>query len=360
MRSLAWLLAVACLPSYAESPRAWTPEDSVAVRYFVTQQAWANAWERLPGQPLAPSPDGQYVFFVTHHGDLSCDCNIYELRLFAAPALLHALKRAPADEPTVAEPLRSVSFRSPSNAPAIGNARWDEQGRITFQAVEESARQRIYRLDPRSGALTALTPELTHTFSYEYHGVGLVYDAFEEEPRDELDHYPMVAVTGYAISAALGVPQRSLLRLSAAFAGQEPFTLALLAGGASPFMRPRLSPDGTKAVMMVPQQDGAEVPAGWAAYGERKALVPQNFPRFMRVDLPTRRIEPVFDAPAGQAVGANWIEGQALWSPDSRHVILVNTALPLSEDRTPPESEGHHVVQHFPYRRVRIHCIVVG
>src|SRR5690348_13773123 len=63
--------------SHAAS-RPWTSRDSVAVRYFEPKT-------------IAISPDKQRFFFVTYRGDLSCNCNVFELSLFNVKEVENAL-----------------------------------------------------------------------------------------------------------------------------------------------------------------------------------------------------------------------------------------------------------------------------
>src|SRR6185437_1425469 len=71
----------------SSSLRAWTPNDSIGVRYISADQYESANWiaGHFPGQEdrsVISSPDGQYFFFLTHHGDLETDSNVYELEVF--------------------------------------------------------------------------------------------------------------------------------------------------------------------------------------------------------------------------------------------------------------------------------------
>lgn len=314
-----------------EARFAWAPEDSVALRHIVTHQFLPGYWWTQPGEPVIASKDGQRFFFVTHHGDVSCDCNIYTLRVFEANDVLAALARESGKSLATPEPMRSVSLRSASNEPAIGNARWDERGDITFIGVEDDGRQRVLRLDVESGRMTALSPGAVEMNFYQQRGDGLIFDSVEYRPLQQQLEYPVTAMTASNAIAALGASRNAIYTLYASYGQSAPVSLAELPFGGGASLRPILSPDGTKAVMMLPSPSG-DIPAAWSSYGRAKALTPQNFSRFLIVDLPSMRIEPMLDAPSGKSVEASWVEPAALWSADGRHVILVNTALPLNED----------------------------
>src|SRR5688572_30249813 len=106
----------------AAQERPWAVEDSIAVRYVDDDAVAPGAGTGA----IAPAPDGRHFFFVTRRGDLSCDCVIYEMSIFAVTDLRKALVGKSRDE--IQQPVRKVTMRSMSSKFLTGRgimrARW--------------------------------------------------------------------------------------------------------------------------------------------------------------------------------------------------------------------------------------------
>src|SRR5262245_48589085 len=108
----------------AQSPtlRPWMSSDSVSVRYFVTDQEEPAAWPSplRPNDAIAWSHDGKYFFFVSHHGDLGSDTNIYDLLVYSVDSvkdwLAEGLGRSLLLPPTRELSLSSASSTKPAMA----------------------------------------------------------------------------------------------------------------------------------------------------------------------------------------------------------------------------------------------------
>src|SRR3569833_2784739 len=92
LSGLGCLVSPAALADKPAVLRDWTPADSVAVRYFSDARFGLSGWPSLrPSREDSPrsfeyiyaSPDGEYFYFVSHHGVLNRDSNVYELAVYS-------------------------------------------------------------------------------------------------------------------------------------------------------------------------------------------------------------------------------------------------------------------------------------
>jgi len=350
--------AVATRPSFAEAlhgvapiaqaKRPWTPADSVAVRYVVSNQSgpgWLGPSER---NAIQWSRDRKYFFFVLRHGNVACDCNVYELNLFAAEDVLRRLSSEIESSEYVA-PKAVVTFRSATNEAAISEAKWDEHGSsVLFLGVEKTGRRQIFRLNAETGALARLSDGSKDISAFQVRGGSYVYRSWvDPTPRRKLDSYPVSVVEDFDLAVAFGFPEALRYGVFGAYQTGEEHMIVPPSYAPWPFFPDAwISPDGTKAVLPVFAED-VGIPAPWRAYqGIRSANPQRQYAQFMIVDLRTGQKRALLDAPLGTATMAGTygrsvdeigkgpvprLKPNVLWSPDSEYVILINTALPLSE-----------------------------
>lgn len=315
--------------------RAWGAPDSVAVRYFNPET-------------VIVSPDGSRFFFVTFHGDLACDCNVYELTVFDTKDVHRALTRGGSPGSEVPQPLRTLTRRSANHhGSGIRNPRWESDGEsITFDGPNEQGVRQLYMFNVGSGALTAMTNWL--------YGVGYPTRAGETIISDVAlpvetfrPTYPVYAVTRAGAQAALYPQGRRVTFVS--YRGGSPWSL----NASDPDqVNPSFSPDSRRAVLV---RDPKDVPPGWTGYdglsptSDTGRVSGADARRFVLIDAEHGSERPVFDAPAGTATRlglASMMSAfpEALWARDNRHVILVNTALPLTPGSNPERRGMAYVV----------------
>lgn len=324
------------VPTMATDGRRWSAADSVAVRYFDPES-------------VEVSPDGSKLFFVAFQGDISCDCNVYQLTVFDVADVRKALSPGGSPAREVPQPVRIVTRRSASHAGAgIGGAQWESDSQsITFVGPSESGVRQLYTLDIKSGAVTELT-------NWPY-GVGFPVRVGKTMISDvslpvEGFHatYPAYAITRDSAQAALFPQGRSVTFVS--FRGGSPWSLEQTDPDNK--VEPSVSPDGRRVVLV---RDPKEVPGSWAAYdrlpvsSDDGRMRSEDARRFVVVDAEHRTERPVFDAPAGTAtrLGLEQVTSVypgALWARDSRHVVLLNTALPLTAGADPGRRGMAYVV----------------
>jgi len=329
--------------------RSWTPADSVGVRYILTKDQILldmPSTREVGSDSIVPSPQGRYFFFVTRHGDLDCDCNVYELSVFDVEDVDRAFK----EKTPIPRARRTVIMRHKEQA--IQAAAWvDGESGIEFTGIRTpGGRKQIYRLDVATGELRELTQvsDPKTLVRYARHRDGMIYTTMrttEAEPE-----YPMYALTEERLKEILyahGQRRRYVFESFVSYAGQAAWRLK----SGWVFGPPWLSPDGRYAIAQVSL---ARAPENWKKYDGRdpsradKPIEVDEFKQFVLIDLQRGTEEPVFDAPTGQATqSARNNAPEAFWSADGRTFVLVNTALPLlSEDTAPDRAKQGYIVSY--------------
>ena len=325
-------LAVLCVfvvrATPAESTRDWTVRDSIAVRYVVSDQ-------ELPGslgladfsKSIVVSPDGRHFFFVTRSGDLACDCNRYELKVFAVNDVKGSIGRAGSAMP---EALCSVVMQSSRGEgyEGIREARWLDARTVAFLGVEGVNSREVYRLDIESRKTQKLTEGSADVEAYSIQHDLVLHTRLFKEPKKVLDRYPVVPVAGTELDELLGAYDGHY-ELFAAAGGRH---ATRLASSLSHDFSSWPAPNGRFAVVAFgPDEERKE----WEAYefGRPGLKIWGARGRFLLLDTQSGAMQTMIDAPIGKATRYGWYTAPtALWSPDGSKVVLVNTALPLSED----------------------------
>jgi dipeptidyl aminopeptidase/acylaminoacyl peptidase len=318
-------------------------ERSIAVRYFVATQIDAGNQLIETGQPIVWAPDQRHFFVATRHGNLSCDCNVYELQVFSRESVVRAFDVANRGS---VEPLGTVTLRSSSNLPAISSARWDAEGKnIVFIGTDaEHGWLQVYRFELQSRSVRALTAA-TNGVEYQLDLVGdsLIYKSLErKEPLPETSQYPASVLTQERLFRAfLGVKEKYVYALFSIYQGHPAKRLISFAPAAVP--GPWLSPNGRWAITVMSSPEWP-TPAAWRGYGDASLAADSNvnddwrFAQFVCIDLKLGTVRPIVNAPWGMATrvsnpkqpnDADAVQPGVVWSADSQHAILVNTALPL-------------------------------
>ncbi len=334
----------AVAPSAA--PRDWTPHDSVQARYVVNRIGQHVGGMSPDNSAIFVSPSGRNFYFVTSRGDLACDCNRSTLSVFAVPDVIAALNTSEAwAGPPTLTPWRTVEMGH--RRPAISEVRWDGDDAILFLGHKDPVSSaQLYRLDLMTGRaerLTAAPNQRDHYGLNQYarQGSGLI--AFAQEYESAPLPYPVYAMTERGVSRLNGLlpgelETRNVWRSYVRFGDGETWrSEGMNAAGA-----PWFSAQGRRAI-------GVRVASGalesWVRYDGSKTLSPDPLGhfdanvaiQFLLVDLEHAVERPVFDAPTGDATRAGaHLAHQALWAEDERHVVLVNTAVPLG---THPDAE---------------------
>lgn len=347
--------------SASSEQRPWTVQDSVAVRYFVTNQRAAGTWSADEGEPLVFSRDGEYFFFVTYHGDLHCDCNQYQLHVYSVRHIQQALSQSISKPVDVPRPFQTVTMRSNSNKPAISRARWSrDNAAVLFFGVSDDGIPQLHRLHAKTGLLERLT-EADHEISkFDIRGDKILYVVEQQEPSKANDKYPALPITSFIKDLVSNTEYAPKLYLSSS---RHNSTLIASWSEGHAF-GPWIAPNGRHAIVVLPPEAPSRIPREWREYDGRtlhdhhtkQDLVPSEFPSFVLIDLESGRSRPLLDAPAGWAVQMGEFDyynnkapqppfPEALWFPNSDRVVLINTSLPLAVNQ-PERSSTAYLVEY--------------
>lgn len=339
------------LASEVSRGRPWTVEDSVALTYFVANQNLPGYWGIE--SPVVASPDGNYFFVVRRRGDLARDCHQHQLDVYSIERLRRSLRNRESESHDEMAPLRSITLCSSSSSAArqaITDARWAaDESAVLFAGVEGGGIRHAYALDIRTGTLRRLSEEAHEVSQFAAIGDSILYSVRRNRERDALNAYPMVALRDVDLQEAIGARVGGVFDLySRVNGGSARFICST--GRYVSAAELQISPNGKHAIGIV-VADG-EVSRSWLQYdgfdgfdaeSARNWERYQRTSRFLYIDLETGSSRPIFDAPLGTAtrmglpVGNNnetpsVASPSVLWSADSSEAILVNSALPLSED----------------------------
>lgn len=349
LRLLLLMVAVAAtftcsLGEAAESLRSWTPRDSVALRYFQTEV------------PIF-SPDGSYFYFISWHGDVVTDKNIFEMSVYATSDIRQALKM-PVDKRISPNPVgRVVRGVSDHGGPAFNDVRWTGGGiAIQYWGQDESGKEQVFVLDLKSGnvrtmtnwplGLTGLKLGNPLPISPAVLGETVISNVIEAIVERPEPIYPIHVVqpgelvpsrvertsSSVFVSYRDGEPWKAASRIISSHSTYAPEWL----------QPPELSsPDGHRLIGFALRRSLDGLPAIWSAYDRWASLWAGKLPaasyevaQFVLIDAKRKFDRAVLDAPVGTATMVGYdcrasVPPAAWWSADERHVILSNAALPL-------------------------------
>lgn len=153
------LLAPACsglLGAASPTQPKWTAQTSVEMTYF---------GEVGEDRPVAvPSPDKNWIYYLSRRGDVASDTNVFELRFVDVTTLrkLLAEGRAARDGDFI-----TLRLASASPQPAIGSIRWNpDSASVTFAGTIGAGSKQVYRYDLRTRRLSSLTATKDGVDSY--------------------------------------------------------------------------------------------------------------------------------------------------------------------------------------------------
>lgn len=272
--------------------RDWSVAASVAVRYLVPQNAPETLWSGPPLAVVVHSPDGKSFFFVTRHGDMACDCNVFSLRVFSVDSVRRALQIKRGDPIAPVSPSATATLRSNSNEPGIGTAQWDQSGTsIVFKGADMGP-SRLYRLDFKTGKVTALTSnqdDISRFYEYTPGGESIVYWTRKPAEQDQLATYPLAEVrSGMEFAPALMPGGVRTFAAHAIYQGGPTRKVLTLDPPNVPFLSPWLSPDGRFAIVIAQPRE-LTIPSSWSQYS---GSARQDLRRFVLIDLEGGALSP--------------------------------------------------------------------
>jgi dipeptidyl aminopeptidase/acylaminoacyl peptidase len=168
--------------------RPWLPQDSVSIRYVSLTPTEPEGWWLVfsdDNRAISRSPDGAYVSFMTHRGEIESDARVVELHVYEVQKIAERLSVATA-EPVPLSPLRNLVFRSYSANPAqapMGNTLWrTDKPEMLFTGMSSDGTRQVFRLDVLTGVLKQVTKHVSGVSEFFSRGEGLVFQSRETIP----------------------------------------------------------------------------------------------------------------------------------------------------------------------------------
>ena len=344
----------------AQPANLLTIEDAIQSARFVTD---------LNGNSVFFSPDSTQYAALTVKGDVARDR--VELNVYAGStaSLAAARPRLVRTLVTDALPLPGPMVDIYTGGPALVNPGrnppvWIGDHAIAFLWADKASHNQIFKLDLQTDELTQLTNESLDVIGFmETSSGAIVYDLKTPYPNASSDELKM---DGYSVknpdadmllagmadgagmldftmcSRVLLIPQGGgYVRRSVANSAAKVDASALFWWGAD-----IASPDGRRIILNVRV---SEPPASWSGYTGRFATFlqgalenPHGFAaysamyQFYTLDLASGQSRLLWDAPEGQNP---W--SLVAWAPDSRHVFVGPTPLPLNKAADAGAREGY-------------------
>ncbi len=277
------------------------------------------------------SRDGKRFVVVLRKGNLEHNTNDYSLILFNAADVLHS-----------PVPKILVTLSSSSNRPAIFNIAWLEDNEtILFLGEHPGEQTQLYSIKCSSGILERLTNHRTNLTSFVAVGNGSRIAYLAEAASTSF-------VTEQTLRHGFHITHELLSDLTKGGTGEIPAYQLFIKDPAMPEGKKlaidgeiefanaylSLSPNGGYLVI---QTEARQIPGIWTQYEDRYLQVLMHHlpswgrTRILRYELVNTRTgasQPLIDAPIGAEAS------EAVWSPDSKSVIVSDVYLPLSIDNT--------------------------
>lgn len=326
------LRMIACVAAFALTPVAgaaetpWTAETSVGVTYFHRGDSY-TWFVSQGGDAVHFSSDRRYFFYVARRGDLACDCNIFDLNVFDSESVKQAIA-AGRNTPT---PLRTYTLKSRyhkgNELSGLEQARWLADNKtIAFLAAEGDADPQVRTLDVATGETKTISQAAFGVLNFDTANGSLVYRGVtERKKRTKLKTYPAVAVAPFDMAELVGFDTEDVYAVVASYKGGPAATVS--PSYVDELIYPYfISPDGKHAIGTRVVYDR---PKTWRAYNYAPdAPSSVNVPfQYVLIDVQAGTWRPLLDAPTGSVIQI-FSYSKALWSPDSRRVVVLNTMLP--------------------------------
>lgn len=311
------------------------------------------------------SPDGKHFLVVTTRGILQSDQLESCLMVFDTSSISfvkHETAQLSGPPKCVAKLAATpiVEEGATTYASIITEARWSvDSNSIFFLAQGQQGDSHLYRVDIKTGKPRQLSPSGYNVIRFDFARKAVLYIVSQTSAlSSNLDDSPGQTINRDARDVT-GINLMDLLYPKANPFRDRHLQLWANEGDGRPTMIapiPRslngnadlghvvlsISPDGTKAVTLVPV---TSVPHQWDSYEplegyerfriqaenpDRSAITIHAYPlkQYALIDLDKKRMMPLVDAPTGATLGYE-NKLKAVWSEDGRRLLLTNTFMPI-------------------------------
>jgi dipeptidyl aminopeptidase/acylaminoacyl peptidase len=333
----------------------------MTVRDSIEKVTFAEDPARSPKDQVAVfSPDGKYFSVITTCGVLKSDEMESTVWLYDAAAVTAFTKSSSGGHAPVGRKIATVATHS--NGEAITLPRWSaDSENISFLGRNKTVERRLFTVNIKDAQLKQISPERQDVTLFDRSKDTFLFTTVP--PVSEAQLYESA---GPALPDQVIGPGNSLFQLL--FPEWENFTfgghpnqvwisrngstsVVKSASASTPISLVResygavlsLSPDGRYAVVT---NAVAHVPSSWESYevgyqykkiiadkpGVKPLIDHNRATEYQLIDLQTDKVSPLLDAPSGMSAG--FVDtAVALWSADSRNVIVTNTFLPQDGKR---------------------------
>lgn len=342
------LLVLTCSPSSSRQLRTMTVRDAIEMQMFIDPHPFDPT--ALQTEQVKYSPDNRFFAVVTQRGVLSTNelqSTVWVFEVQAVRKFLLAPKGAEQPKPRAIARMAAVA-----NEPSITELRWLPDGNLAFLGRKGDSKRSLFTLDVKTRALKKVSSREQDVTQFDIAKGAVIYTVRADNQK--LLHGAEITLTGQSIYSALGWDSTSDFPELG-----TPAVLWVIREGKASLMKDKktgkpielitdllsVSASGRFAVVT---QHVDRIPETWEAYEpfsgfvSNPARLKTSAPREAReqlldrliqpkqyalVDLDSGRIDPI-DAPSGQAL-SYLSPSKAVWAQDSRHVVLLNTYLPL-------------------------------
>jgi dipeptidyl aminopeptidase/acylaminoacyl peptidase len=337
---VALVLLLAALYASALARAGQTQNDlkrAPTVADAIRMTRWADR-DYVSGGPPGPvglfSPNAEHFVVVMKKGDLDSNTNNYSLLLFESKDVF-----------SHPHPRVLVRMSSTSNRDAITAVRWlNDNESITFLGENRAETAQVYRFNIRTNRLERLTRHRTAIVAYDVSEDGgeVLYEAdppaakilaTEQTRRNGVvivSQYPTDLLTGDSGVLPKATQGYKELYAKAGDGAASRIPVADFVLESLPFS---LSPNGRYAVLPVYL---AHVSVSWLQFQDQllkpfmaarpRAGIPFNVQQYLLVDIRTKHVSPLLDAPM------SWQNRGMAWGKQSHSIVLSGVYLPLGVD----------------------------
>lgn len=355
-RNISLLITAAILfavPGHAKASKSLNPftvKDSIEIAYITNPVTWDV--NRDPGLAPIISPDEKHFLVVTERGILSSDCIESTIWMFDRISVLNFADGISRVKPS---PRLVATMRAKSNMPVISDVRWlrDSQ-RIAFLG-RKSERPQLFIADVNDSRQQAVTSPEEYVSAFDIAGDTIVYTTLVPLAEHKAPEQELVDITGQTIFSLVW-PDKNVDDLSESHLVSVANVLHVRRGGKDVrisfnidgqplkllFPVLSLSSDGKSLITVapvhkiVPEWEIYQPWYGWSHLsltpGNKSALADDNpwrASQYVLVDLQTGRVTKLVDAPAGRSLFFIAAPTKAIWSKNSRKILVSNTFLPI-------------------------------